>query len=136
MNLTVPRKRDMLPESGLSRREREVMEIIHRRGRATASDVREEMDSPPSDAAVRSTLRILVEKGHLEFEWDGPRYIYSPTVPAKTARRTALERVVDTFFDGSAEGVMATLLEGRDSLSAEEARRLREIIDRAAGEGL
>jgi len=125
----------MLPESGLTRRERQVMEIIHRRGEATAQQVREAMEDPPTDAAVRSILRILVEKGHLAFEYDGPRYVYSPTVSARTARRTALERVVSTFFDGSTEGVMAALLETRGPLSEEERMRLKTLIDEAAEEG-
>jgi predicted transcriptional regulator len=125
----------MLPESGLSRREREVMEIIHGRGRATAVQIRESMEDPPTDAAVRSTLRILVEKGHLEHDYDGPRYVYSPTVPARTARRSALERVVRTFFDDSTEGVMAALLEARGPLTEDERTRLKAMIDRAAQEG-
>jgi predicted transcriptional regulator len=125
----------MLPEGGLSRREREAMEIVHRLGRATAAEVREEMEDPPTDAAVRSTLRILVNKGHLEFEHDGPRYVYSPTLSARTARRSVLEKVVQTFFDGSTEGVMATLLEARGPLTSEEKRRLKEMIDQAAEEG-
>lgn len=125
----------MLPEGGLSRREREVMEIIHSRGRATAAQVREAMEDPPTDAAVRSTLRILVEKGHLTFEYDGPRYVYTPTVPARAARRSALERVIQTFFDGSTEGVMAALIETRGPLSADERERLKRLIDEAAEEG-
>jgi len=124
----------MLPEEGLSRREREVMGIIHRLGQATAADVRGEMEDPPTDAAVRSTLRILVQKGHLEFEFDGPRYVYCPTVSATTARRAALDNVVRTFFDGSAEGVMAALLETR-GLTAREKTRLKKLIDRASEEG-
>jgi BlaI family transcriptional regulator, penicillinase repressor len=124
----------MLPESGLSRREREVMEIIHRLGRATAAEVRAAMTAPPSDAAVRSTLRILVEKGHLEHEYDGPRYVYSPTVPPARARRSVLERVVHTFFDGSTEGVMAALLESRGPLSPEEKERLVRLIQEAEEE--
>lgn len=125
----------MLPESGLSRREREVMEIIHARGQATAAQVREAMVDPPTDAAVRSTLRILVEKGHLEHEFDGPRYVYSPIVSPRTARQTALERVLNTFFDNSTEGAMAALLEARGPLSDEERDRLKALIDRAAAEG-
>lgn len=125
----------MLPESGLTRREREAMEIIHARGRATAAQVRETMEDPPTDAAVRSILRILVEKKHLAFEYDGPRYVYFPTVPARTARRSALEQVVRTFFDGSTEGVMAALLESRGPIPEEERERLKALIDRAAGEG-
>lgn len=125
----------MLPEEGLSRREREVMEIIHRLGRATANEVRDQMEDPPTNAAVRSTLRILVEKGHLDYEADGPRYIYAPTVATRSARQTALEKVVRTFFDGSTEGVMAALLESHGALDPEEKRRLKALIDRAADEG-
>ena len=125
----------MLPEGELSRREREVMAIIHRLGRATAAQVRDEMEDPPTDAAVRSILRILVRKGHLEHEYDGPRYVYYPTVPASAARRVALSKVVDTFFDGSPEGVMAALLESQGPLAPEEKARLRELIDQAEEEG-
>jgi len=120
---------------GLSRREREVMEIIHRRGQATAAEVRSEMAEAPTDAAVRSTLRILVRKGHLAIEQDGPRYVYSPTIAPEAARASALDRLVQTFFDGSVEGVMAALIEARGSLSPEEKRRLRALIDRAEEEG-
>ena len=125
----------MLPESGLSRREREVMEIVHRLGRATASDVHEVMEDPPSNAAVRSTLRILVDKGHLTHEFDGPRYVYSPTVSPAAARRTALDRVLSTFFDGSTEGAMAALLEAGGPLTAETKARLKALIDQAEEEG-
>jgi predicted transcriptional regulator len=125
----------MIPETGLSRRESEVMEIVHRLGRATAAAVREGMESPPTDAAVRSILRILVEKGHLVYGQDGPRYVYAPTVPRSQARKEALERVVETFFDGSTEGVMAALLDARGPLPPEERERLKALIDRAAREG-
>lgn len=99
----------MLPQAGLSRREREVMEIIHGRGQATAAEVREAMEEPPTDAVVRSILRTLVEKEHLAFEYDGHRYVYSPTVSDQVARRSALEQVVRTFFDDSTEGVMVVM---------------------------
>lgn len=125
----------MLPEGQLSRREREVMEIIHRLGTATAAEVREGMQDPPTDAAVRSILRILVRKGHLNHESEGPRYVYQPTVPARAARRSALENVVRTFFDGSTEGAMASLLEAGGPLTPEEKRRLKALIDRAEEEG-
>lgn len=125
----------MVPESGLSRREREVMEIVYRLGRATAVVVRAEMANPPSNPAVRSTLRILEEKGHLSHEFDGPSYVYQPTVSAATARRTALERLVSTFFDGSAEGAMAALLEAGGPLAPETKARLKALIDRAEEEG-
>ena len=125
----------MLPEEGLSRREREVMEILHRRGAATAAEIRGDMDDPPTDAAVRSTLRILSEKGHLGFEFVGPRYVYRPTVTRETATRSALQSVLSTFFDGSAESAVAALLELRGKLTPEEKRRLKALIDRAAEEG-
>ena|SRR5688572_6259221 len=125
----------MLPEERLSRREREVMEILHREGEATAQAIRDAMEDPPTDAAVRSTLRILVEKGHAAFEAQGPRYVYRPTVPRDDARRTALESVLSVFFDGSAENAVAALLEMRGRLTPEEKRRLKALIDRAAEEG-
>lgn len=125
----------MIPEEHLSRREREVMEILHRLGRATAAEVRSEMTEAPTDAAVRSILRILGEKGHVGFVADGQRYVYTPTVSSRAARRSALERVVHTFFDGSTEGAMAALLETSGPLSPEMRQRLRELIDQAEGEG-
>lgn len=125
----------MLPEHSLSRREFEVMEILHRLGRATAAEVREEMAEPPTDAAVRSVLRILVEKGHVSHAPSGPRYVYSPTVSSRSAKRSAVERVVETFFDGSTEGAMAALLETSGPLSPEVTRRLKALIDQAAREG-
>ena len=125
----------MLPEERLSRREREVMEILHRQGDATAASIREAMEDPPTDAAVRSTLRILVEKGHATFEAQGPRYVYRPTVPRADARRSALESMLSVFFDGSAESAVAALLEMRGRLTPAEKRRLKQMIDRAAEEG-
>ena len=89
----------------------------------------------PTDAAVRATLRILVEKGHLRYESDGPRYVYFPTVPRDEARRSALRHLVATFFDGSTEGAMAALLELDDALTDGERRRLKQMINRAAAEG-
>ena len=125
----------MLPESGLSRRERQVMEIVHRVGRATAEEIREALDDPPSNAAVRSTLRILVEKKHLVREAEGLRYVYSPSVPASTARRSAVRQLLSTFFDGSTEGAMAALLEAGEPLAPEAKARLRELIDQAEEDG-
>src|SRR5687767_717989 len=94
----------------LSRREQEVLDIIYARGHATAAEVREEMEKPPTDAAVRTTLRILVAKGHLRIKQDGPRYDYWPTVGRDAARRSELRRVLHTFFGGSTESALATLL--------------------------
>ena len=125
----------MLPEEGLSRREREVMEILHRSGSATAAEVRGAMEDPPTDAAVRSTLRILAEKGHVRFVYDGPRYVYRPTVPRSKATKSALESLVSVFFDGSPESAVAALLEMSGPLTPEERERLKALIDRAASEG-
>lgn len=118
----------------LSRREREVMDIIHELGEGTAKQIRERMVDPPTNPAVRSVLRILVEKEHLTFREDGPRYVYSATVSGARARRSALRHVVRTFFGGSVEGAVAALLDDAD-LSPEERTRLKKMIEDAAKEG-
>ena len=120
----------------LSRREQEILDIVYARGHATAAEVREAMPEPPTDAAVRTTLRILVAKGHLLIEQDGPRYDYWPTVPAATVRRTELQHVLRTFFGGSTETALATLLDiqSRD-LDDATRRRLKRMIDKAAKQG-
>jgi len=120
----------------LSRREREVVDIVHELGRATATRIREHMADPPTDAAVRSVLRILVQKGHLAREYDGPRYVYSPTVSARRARSSAMKHVLRTFFGGSVEGAVAMLLElGDTRLTPDERARIKALIDEAAEEG-
>lgn len=120
----------------LSRREREVMDIVHEAGTATAAQIRERMAEPPTYSAVRSVLRILVNKGHLVSEQDGARYLYSATIPASRARLSAMRHVVKTFFGGSVEGAVATLLELEDArLSPEEQARIEALIDRASREG-
>ena len=120
----------------LSRREREVMDLAHELGNATAAQIQENMDDPPTYSAVRSTLRILVAKGHLVSERDGLRYVYSPTMPARRARRSAMRHVLRTFFGGSVAGAVATLLElRRDGLTPEEYARITEMIEQAAKEG-
>ena len=121
--------------SNLSRRERQIMNIVYELGRATAAEVQSAMPDPPSNSAVRAMLRILEEKGHLHHEQDGPRYIFLPTVPHEEARGKALNRIVRTFFDGSAEGAMAALLDlegGR--LDTEALGRLSNLIDKAREE--
>jgi|SRR5947209_1024200 len=119
-----------------SRREREIMRIIFRHGKASASEVRQEMHEPPSDSAVRAMLRILEEKGHLTHEQDGLRYVYIATRRRDEARRSALRDVLTTFFDGSPARVMATLLdEHRARLSAEDLDELERAIERARKEG-
>jgi predicted transcriptional regulator len=86
----------------LSRRERQIMDIVYRRGEATAAQILAEMSNPPGYSAIRALLRILVDKKHLQHREDGPRYVYSPTLPRQKASARALSQVVDTFFDGSA----------------------------------
>jgi predicted transcriptional regulator len=119
----------------LSRRERQIMDIIYARGRATAGEIRAEMDDAPSYSTVRTLLRVLKDKGHVEQHTAGPRYVYSPTVPPGKAKRRALEGIVSTFFAGSAEAAMTTLLDMHSArLSRAELDRLQALI-RAAKEG-
>ena len=119
----------------LSRREREMMEVVYRLGEATAVEIRRGLSQPPSDSAVRTTLRILEEKGHLTHRKDGPRFVFTPTVPPRNARRSALRRVLKTFFPGSPEQAFATLLDvsGRD-LTDEELDRIAAVVERARKE--
>lgn len=120
----------------LSRREREVMDVLYRRGEATVAEVMEELADPPTYSAVRSILRVLKEKGHIVHRTDGPRYVYAPAVGRDRARRAALDHVVNTFFDGSAEHALAALLSRSDlALSDTQIRRLAREIRRAGEEG-
>ena len=120
----------------LSRRERQIMDSVYRRGRATAAEVLEDLPDPPSYSAVRTMLRLLEEKGHLEHQQDGPRYVYLPMVPRENARKTALRHLVSTFFNGSAEQAMAALLELKDSeLTEEQLDRIQRMIEDARTEG-
>ena len=120
----------------LSRRERQIMDVVYRREAATASEVLESLPDPPSYSAVRAILRILEEKGHLTHRQDGPRYVYAPVIPRTAARQSALRQVVRTFFDGSAAQAVATLLDMSESgLSAEEARQLSALIEKSKREG-
>jgi predicted transcriptional regulator len=120
----------------LTRRERQIMDILHRRGRATAHEVLEDLADPPSYSAVRALLRLLEERGHVRHVQDGPRYVYSPAVTRGDARRSALAHVVRTFFAGSVEQAVAALVESpRSKLSREELDRLAALIDRAKKEG-
>lgn len=127
---------DTSPDPGFSRRERQIMDVIYARGEATAAEVQESMPDPPSYSAVRATLRILVDKGHLAFRKDGPRYVFKPTTPATAARRSALQSVVKTLFGGSRARALAALLEESDEpLSPEEIARMEELIERARRDG-
>jgi predicted transcriptional regulator len=120
--------------SALTRREREIMDILYRRGRATAHEVLEDLAEPPSYSAVRALLRLLEERGHVKHAVDGQRYVYSPAVARGDARKSALTHLVKTFFAGSVEDAVAALVD-RSKLSREELDRLSEIIDRAKKEG-
>ena len=120
----------------LSRRERQIMDVIYRRGRATVQEVLAELPDPPSYSAVRALLRVLEEKGHVRHEQDGPRYVYLATVSRDVARKSALRRVLATFFDGSAGAAVAALLDlSEEELTDEELARLAERIERARQEG-
>jgi predicted transcriptional regulator len=120
----------------LTRREREIMDILYRRRRATAHEVLSDLADPPSYSAVRALLRLLEERGHVKHTQEGQRYIYSPAVARGDARKSALAHVVTTFFAGSVEQAVATLVESsRSKLSREELDRLSTLIDRARKEG-
>ncbi len=120
----------------LSRRERQIMDSVYRRGRATAAEVMADLPEAPSYSAVRTMLRLLEEKGHLRHEQDGPRYVYVPMVARENARVSALKHLVSTFFNGSAEQAMAALLEISDSnLSDDQLNRLQTLIEEARTEG-
>ncbi len=116
----------------LSRRERQIMDILYRAGRATSAEVRAAMPDPPSYSAVRALLRILEEKGHVRHEQDAARYVFIPTVNRAIAKRSALRHVITTFFDGSASQAMAALVEmsGR-GFDDDELARLRQLVDEA-----
>ena len=120
----------------LSRRERQIMEIVYSLGSATAADVLDSLPDPPSYSAVRAMLRILEDKGHLTHRLDGPRYVYSPVIPRATARQSALKQLVKTFFNGSSTQAVAALLDMSESrLSDDEASELATLIQKAKREG-
>ncbi len=127
---------NMPAEQHLSRRERQIMDILHQQQQATAAEVLAALPDPPSYSAVRALLRILEEKGHLRHLRQGARYIYQPRTSKETARRNALRRVVSTFFQGSVAQAMAALLESRDArLSQTELEAIQEMIEKARKEG-
>lgn len=113
-----------------------MMNIIFTRGRATATEVLEAMADPPSYSAVRATLRVLEQKGHLRHQHDGTRYVYIPTVNREKVRNSALDQLLTTFFDGSAANVVATLIERqKGKMSDQELERLSALIEQARKEG-
>ena len=120
----------------LSRRERQIMDILYRRRRATAGEVLADLPGEPSDSTVRTQLRVLEEKGHVSHEEEGLRYVYRPLVSRNSARKSALRHVVETFFDGSAEKAVAALLGGEASrLNEEELERIADLIARTRKDG-
>jgi predicted transcriptional regulator len=120
----------------LTRRESQIMEILHRRRRATVEAIRAELPDAPSPSSVRKLLDIMIERGLLTREYDGPRYVYSPAVKAEDARRSALKQLVRTFFDNSPSSAMAALLDMTStSLSPEDYRRLSGLLKRAREQG-
>ena len=122
--------------AGLTRRERQIMDILYRRGRATAVEVMEELAGAPSYSTVRTQLRVLESKGHVRHEEEGLRYVYLPAVPRRAARKSALRHLVDTFFDGSTEKVVGALLGGEGArLSEAELERIAELVAKAKKEG-
>jgi len=124
------------PHHQLSRRERQIMDIIYQRGQATAAEVLENLPNPPGYSAVRAMLRLLEEKGYLKHEQDGPRYLFKPTLARGKARKSAMKQMLETFFDGSTEQAVAALLNlSKSKLGKEELDRLSRMIETAKKEG-
>ena len=122
--------------AGLSRRERQIMEILYQRGKASASEVREAMEDAPGYSAVRAMLRVLEEKGHVKHQAEGLKYVYVPVVAREKAKRSAVRHVLDTFFGGSPEQIVAALLDvSAARLTNEELDRMAELIEKAKREG-
>jgi len=120
----------------LSRRERQIMDIVYQRGTASVADVQAGLADPPSYSSVRALLGILVDKGHLKIQEEGPRYLYLPTREQRQVGRSAIKQVLETFFGGSVESAMSALLDAKSAkLSKEEAERLKKIIEQARKEG-
>jgi predicted transcriptional regulator len=120
----------------LSRRERQILDILYARGRATAAEVQAALPDPPSYSSVRALLRILEDKGHVRHEADGPRYVFFPRLAASRARRSAVRHLLDTFFNGSsADAVVALLDDGAKALTPEQLDRIESIIDSARKRG-
>lgn len=123
-------------EHQLSRRERQIMDVLHAKESATASEVRAALPDAPGNSAVRTLLRILEDKGHIKHHQEGARFVYAPRVSRATASQSALQRVVSTFFQGSASQAMAALLENADTrISDNELKKLQKMINQARKEG-
>jgi len=126
-------KKLALPD--LSRRERQILDVLYRAGRATAVEVQAALPAAPGYSAVRTLLRILEDKGHVRHEQDGARYVYMPTVARDSAQRSALRHLLNTFFEGSATQAIAALLDDTERLTDDDLDRLRSLVDRAREEG-
>jgi BlaI family transcriptional regulator, penicillinase repressor len=125
-----------MASAALSRRERQIMDVLYKLGRASVAEVLNELGGKPHYSTVRAQLRVLEEKGHARHEEDGSRYVYLPTVPRDVARRSALRHLVETFFDGSTEKVVTALLGGEAAqISPEELERLAQLIAKSKKEG-
>jgi len=124
------------PQSKFSRRERQIMDIVYRLGHATANEVIAGLTGEPHSSTVRTQLRVLEEKGHLRHEEQGMLYVYYPVAPRRTVRQSALRHMMETFFEGSAEKMMATLLGGGAKMSEDELDRLSRLIDKAKRGGV
>jgi BlaI family penicillinase repressor len=121
---------------GLSRRERQILEILYQRGKASASEVRAAMEDAPSNSAVRTLLRVLEEKGHVRRKAEGLKYVYAPTIAREKAKRTAVKHLLNTYFNGSPEQIVAALLDvSSTQLTREELDRMTEMIEKAKREG-
>ena len=121
---------------GLSRRERQILEILYQRRKASATEVRDAMEDAPSNSAVRTLLRVLEGKGHVKRRAEGLKYVYLPAVPADRARRSAVKHLLDTYFEGSPEQIVAALLDvSSTQLTREELDRMTEMIEKAKSEG-
>src|SRR5215470_11412158 len=122
--------------AGLSRRERQIMEILYRRGKASASDIREAMKDAPSYSAVRAVLRILEEKGHVKHQAEDLKYVYVPTVNRDKAKRSAVKHLLETFFNDSPKQIVAALLDiSSQHLTRKELDQMAEMIEKAKREG-
>ena len=126
----------MKSPDGLSRRERQIMDILYQRGKSSATEVREAMPDAPSYSAVRAMLRVLEDKGHVRHQAEGLKYVYLPTVTREKAKRSAVKHLLDTFFHDSPEQVVAALLDVSSTrMTREELNRMAEMIDKAKKEG-
>jgi predicted transcriptional regulator len=118
----------------LSRRERQIMDVLYERGRATAAEILAALPDPPSYSAIRALVKVLEDKGHVKHQEDGPRYVFTPSVPRAKARRSAVKHLLQTFFDDSASEAVASLLGASGKLKSEELDKIEQLIARARKE--